>query len=748
MTTQPKISILIPVYNTAKYLPRCMASVLGQTLKEIEIIAVNDASPDNAAEVLAEYAAGDSRVKVVTHEKNGGILAARLSGIAAATGEYLIFLDADDFLDTDTARACYAKIQATGADMIHFCFDVKVGHTRKLPFAKQVERRLRPYSGTLRGREVFEGAFVKGLYRWNICGKCISAEVCRKAAAALPPGYYIMAEDFCFYSLMSWFAQHYEPLQKKCYHYGLEIGVSAYASVDFKGFIRNCSVFTALNAVRQFLTAQGAFGQYLEAFQEEERKILDDLLDRWEHKLIQYDRERSISYMFENYSCAGLMRSFISYFSGREDYLAEHIGHPEILRRGPAQPDVRHAALYVDSAAAGMDFSGMLIACARKWEKCGIRISVITPENDPVSVPDGMTRLTIPAGLTAASHRERVKRVAFWDSLKKEYGIDTVIHCAPEFPAAIFDMIQLKISGLNFLAAPVSGFRRLNDSNWGEYMAGMQTLLSADALAVQTEQDRAFFSAFGVPCCRLNLPVPEKKSELPANSRTAVWLGSLGDPLEMETAVAAWAKTAQEFPDYKLLLIGKTRTSAGIRDTLSLLDALQLNGKTEVCTLPDELNLKLNGAALFFMTSAQPDDWHMRLAETYGIPCCSGSGKSPEDLAEQLKDLLHGQKTPDKETQQTEMPDNDGDALFALLKQPRPSAKSGGVPAASWLDAMNAYGARTEPYVLVPETRGASFMPFYRKIDALGYKLLPPESGRRNFFFRACRYALNHLLRK
>ena len=74
MTTRPKVSILIPVYNTARYLPVCMKSVLNQTLKEIEIVAVNDASPDNAAEVLAEYAAKDPRVKVVTHEKNGGIL--------------------------------------------------------------------------------------------------------------------------------------------------------------------------------------------------------------------------------------------------------------------------------------------------------------------------------------------------------------------------------------------------------------------------------------------------------------------------------------------------------------------------------------------------------------------------------------------------------------------------------------------------------------------------------------------------
>lgn len=744
MTTQPKISILIPVYNTAKYLPRCMASVLGQTLKDIEIIAVNDASPDNAAEVLAEYAAKDSRVKVVTHEKNGGILAARLSGIAAATGEYLIFLDADDFLDTDTARVCYAKIRATGADMIHFCFDVKVGHTQKLPFAKQVERRLRPYNGTLRGREVFEGAFVKGLYRWNICGKCISADVCRKAAAALPPGYYIMAEDFCFYTLMSWFAQHYEPLQKKCYHYGLEIGVSAYAPVDFKGFIRNCSVFTALNAVRHFLTEQGAFEQYRAAFQEEERKILDDLLDRWEHKLIQYDRERSISYMFGNYSCAGLMRSFISYFSGREDYLAEHIGHPEILRRGPASADVRHAGLYVDSAATGGDFARMLLACAQEWQKSGIRISVITPENDPVSVPDGMTHLVIPAGLTADSPKDRLRRTAFWDTLKNDHGIDTVIHGAPESPAAIFDMIQLKVSGLNFLAVPVNGFRGLNDSTWGHCMASMQTLLAADALAVQTEQDRAFFSAFGVPSCLLNLPVPEKidrKTE--KDSRTAVWLGSLGDPLEMETAVAAWAKAAPEFPDLNLLLIGKTRTSTGVRETLSLLDALQLNGKAEVCSLPDDLNPYLNGAALFFMTSARPDIRYMQLAEACGIPCCSGGGKSPEDLAEQLKALLNGKSDAGNHKKTAQI--NASDTLFALLKQPRPTADPN---AFLWLDAVNVYGARTEPYVLTPETRGASFMPFYRKIDALGYKLLPPESGRRNFFFRACRYALNHLMRK
>ena len=137
METRPKISILIPVYNTAGYLPKCLDSVLNQTLREIEIIVVNDASPDNAAEILAEYAAKDNRIKIITHEKNGGILAARLSGIAAAEGESLIFLDADDYLNTDTARVCYAKAKKTGADMIHFCFDVRIGHNKENAFCQK-----------------------------------------------------------------------------------------------------------------------------------------------------------------------------------------------------------------------------------------------------------------------------------------------------------------------------------------------------------------------------------------------------------------------------------------------------------------------------------------------------------------------------------------------------------------------------------------------------------------------------------
>lgn len=92
------LSVIVPVYNTAEYLPRCLDSLLEQTYRNLQVICVNDGSPDNSAEILAEYAARDSRVKVI-HQKNAGVAAARNRGLDAATGEFVSFVDSDDWVE-------------------------------------------------------------------------------------------------------------------------------------------------------------------------------------------------------------------------------------------------------------------------------------------------------------------------------------------------------------------------------------------------------------------------------------------------------------------------------------------------------------------------------------------------------------------------------------------------------------------------------------------------------------------------
>lgn len=112
-----KVSVIIPVYNTEKYLRKCLDSVCNQTLKDIEIICVNDCSPDNCLDILREYAENDDRIKIIDFAENKGAAAARNAGIEQAQGEYLGFVDSDDFIDLDFYEKLYNKAAETGADV-------------------------------------------------------------------------------------------------------------------------------------------------------------------------------------------------------------------------------------------------------------------------------------------------------------------------------------------------------------------------------------------------------------------------------------------------------------------------------------------------------------------------------------------------------------------------------------------------------------------------------------------------------
>ena len=113
---KPKVSIVVPIYNVEKYLDRCIQSLLAQTLKEIEIILVDDESPDNCPQICDRYVAKYTYVKVV-HKKNDGLGKARNSGMEVATGEYIAFVDSDDYIKEDMYEILLNLIKKYDADV-------------------------------------------------------------------------------------------------------------------------------------------------------------------------------------------------------------------------------------------------------------------------------------------------------------------------------------------------------------------------------------------------------------------------------------------------------------------------------------------------------------------------------------------------------------------------------------------------------------------------------------------------------
>lgn len=137
---KPRVSIIVPMYNVEQYVEKCIDSLLNQTLQEIEVILVDDGSPDRSGEIADEYAKKDSRIKVV-HQKNSGLGPARNSGVRVATGEYIGFIDSDDWANYEMFGRLYEAAVKDNADIVvsGHC-DVTNGvitKTKKHPLAGQ-----------------------------------------------------------------------------------------------------------------------------------------------------------------------------------------------------------------------------------------------------------------------------------------------------------------------------------------------------------------------------------------------------------------------------------------------------------------------------------------------------------------------------------------------------------------------------------------------------------------------------------
>lgn len=129
MTSNVKVSVIVPVYNVEKYLRDCLDSVVNQTLEDIEIICVNDGSTDNSLAILEEYAEKDSRIKIITQE-NKGLGGARNTGLYHANGEYISFIDSDDWIELNTFEELYHMSKNLDLDMLMFqmkVFNIETG---------------------------------------------------------------------------------------------------------------------------------------------------------------------------------------------------------------------------------------------------------------------------------------------------------------------------------------------------------------------------------------------------------------------------------------------------------------------------------------------------------------------------------------------------------------------------------------------------------------------------------------------
>lgn len=191
-----KVSVIVPVYNVEKYLPRCIDSVLAQSFADLELILVDDGSTDSSGRICDGYALRDGRIRVI-HQANGGVSAARNAALDIMTGEYVLFLDADDALDDNAIEVCVKEAQDGDPDMVLYGFHLYAGSFEDSVFQKDSVYRPESVGSGEELRSRFIEYYRKGYFSF-VTDKLIRASVIRRAGARFDSAFNVGGEDAVF----------------------------------------------------------------------------------------------------------------------------------------------------------------------------------------------------------------------------------------------------------------------------------------------------------------------------------------------------------------------------------------------------------------------------------------------------------------------------------------------------------------------------------------------------------------------
>lgn len=245
------VSVIIPIYKVRKFIERCACSLFEQTLKNVEYIFVDDASPDDSIDILKacieRYPERKGQVRILVHEENQGLPAARNTGLAVATGEYVFHCDSDDFVEADMLEEMYKAAKEKDADMVYCDF--------YLSFEKNERYMSNPVYET--AEDMFRKGLLGGAMKYNVWNKLVKRSLYTDNNITFPAGH-AMGEDMTMIRLAAC-AKSVAYVPKAFYHY-VKLNANAYSATMSER--HKVDILFNVNQTVEFL--QNKFGNALD----------------------------------------------------------------------------------------------------------------------------------------------------------------------------------------------------------------------------------------------------------------------------------------------------------------------------------------------------------------------------------------------------------------------------------------------------------------------------------------------------
>lgn len=524
MHPSPLVSIVMPVFNDEEWIAEALESCLAQTLAEIEVICVDDASTDSTPAIIERYQQDDQRIRLIRQQENRSAFQARREGILAASAPYTLFLDGDDELDPRAAVKAIAKAQATDADLVGFGISVldtdgsAVGGYQK---------RLQPPEGTFEGADILRTFFPVGkpaqgqLWRF-----LFSTELLRDVCARFPEDLVLpRINDLPITYIALSTAQKYVSISDRLYRYYFRRGGSGHQVEELEQFEFYTSSIDSVDSmapvVRTLARASADPEPIIDGYTTARRSVIGNILN---YLLKSSDDElhgQCLEHLHSRVRASDVVLAAAEFAPEALPVLNQHGARIELEGR-----PVQNVMLTLKALTTG-GVSNVLLSQARLLTEAGYSVTIASRQ--PGSLLDG-----VPEGVNFVELSGKLpSRLAQWADLCREHEIDVIIDHQVLYSgdwAAYAEMARaLDVPTIgwlhNFAMRPMYNLR-----DTLSFIKRRANALSS--LITLSPLDVSFWKLFGVP--------------------HAAWLPNPASPLLRETAPR---NTPKESPDGHLELI-------------------------------------------------------------------------------------------------------------------------------------------------------------------------------------------------
>ena len=624
----PKISICVPVYNVEKYLPMCIDSFINQTYKNIEIILVNDVSPDNCGTILKEYAKKDDRIKIINHEKNQGPLCARIHAVKMATGDYIMFADSDDTIAPNACKILANAIENYGTDIISYDTNVvNFGKNNEAEYNWQKSWFTTHLSDKQRlfDEEISIKSLKENKFSFNVWNKIARAEVCKKTYAMMPEERYLWAEDMLIQQHLYYFAKDFIHIKDKLYNYSFGIGIST-TKLTHEKYINN--FFFDI----KFLTDFQNFAKedetiragYIKASEFRKQIMLNEILYRVVDCVSKEKRVVYLNKLIETVGLDTVVEVMIKRYYDQTEKVATVLN--ELNINAPKKDKIKNIGIFYHRIGNG-GVERVIQKITPLLLDSGYNVTLFIEEKRDDDYPiDKRAKIElVPKYELDEDNYFSKKRFEIFREKIKEYNIDTIMYQSSSFNLMLYDLMLFRSLGVYVLTTAHELFCQEMCNSIPTINQRLKILKNTDLIQTLSKTEEVFWTNLGVNAKYIPNPLtfdPKENKIAKKKEKLIVWVGRFAPyQKKPKDAIDIFEQVYEADKDARMIMLGKGENEAGTNDILNYIKSKKLDGVIENI-YDNDIKKYYEKASLLLVTSTY-ETFSLVLSEamSFGLPC-------------------------------------------------------------------------------------------------------------------------------